>query len=70
MSDLPSHASRNLCKKERDKMRAALHSKAGGVTLEQVLWLLDEADFLEREAVSSESEARHWHNRFGEGHRR
>ena len=67
--NLPSHASRERCKEQRDVWRRMV-SHPEGLTLhllaEEALWLLDECDLLEREADSVSRDAQHWQDKMGE----
>lgn len=59
MNALPEHASRELCKRERGTMRERFeHRRMLGVTCADIFWLLDECDWLYREAEDAWRELR------------
>ncbi len=64
MTDLPTHASREICKRERRRLYEILSTLPGGtlfhIDVARIRWLLDECDQLEQEAVSAWAESKHW----------
>jgi hypothetical protein len=59
---LPSHASRELCNRERERWRLDLPYQKTSLC-EVIEWLLDECDMLEREYDAMRRECEAWHQK-------